>query len=178
MKLMLALALPGQALAQAGADSDSADAVVGILDNGQMTRLADMDFGVIAQRVGAGTLTMVPQTSACSASAGIFHQGACQPARFSIRFRKHNRVRIRQMNSGTITLTGPGGATMTVTNLSIAVTDMTLQTTGGPPGSFGTYRIEPDSGIAEFKIGGRLNIGANQAAGTYTGTLNMNVLLN
>jgi Mat/Ecp fimbriae major subunit len=175
---LLALALPVPALAQIDTDSDTADAQVGVLANGTMTDLDDMDFGVIAQPVIAGTVTMSPATNTCSVSSGLIHMGACTPARFSIKFRKHDRTRIRQMNNGTILLTGPGGATMTVTNLTISVTDMTFQNGGGPPGTFGTYRIESDSGIALFKIGGRLNVGANQVAGTYTGVLTMNVLLN
>ena len=176
--LLLAFGLPAPALAQINTDSATADAQVGILANGTMTDLDDMDFGVIAKPVVAGTVTMAPATDTCSVSAGIIHTGACTPARFSIKFRKHDITRIREMNGGTIVLTGPGGATMTVTNMTISVTDMTLITTGGPVGTFGRYRIESNSGIALFKIGGRLNVGANQAAGTYAGVLTMNVLLN
>ena len=158
--------------------SEQVDAQAAILTNGEMTKLDDMDFGTIVRPTVAGTVTMVPGSATCTGSAGIIHTGACVPARFSIKFRKHDKNRVREMNNGTIALTGPGGATMTVTNFSISVTDMTLVSTGGPQGTFGRYDISSDSGIAEFQIGGRLNIVANQAVGIYTGTLTMNVIVN
>jgi hypothetical protein len=175
---LLALAAPAAALAQSA--SGTAEAQAAILTRGAMTKLEDMDFGVIIQPVASGTVTMTPSlTPTCSSSAGIIHSGACQPAAFSIMFRKHDKNRVREMNGGTIVLTGPGGATMTVTNLTIGgLTDMTQVGTGGPSGTFGRYDIESDSGIATFRIGGRLNIGANQRVGTYTGVLTMNVILN
>jgi hypothetical protein len=175
---LLALLVPTAAFAQS--DSATSEAQAAILTRGAMTKLEDMDFGVIVRPVVAGTVTMTPSlTPTCSTSAGIIHSGACEPAAFAIMFRKHDKNRVREMNGGTIVLTGPGGATMTVTNLTIGgLTDMTQVGTGGPSGTFGRYDIESDSGIASFRIGGRLNIGANQPVGTYTGVLNMNVLLN
>ena len=116
---LLAFGLPAPALAQIDTDSEIVDAQAAILVRGAMTNIADMDFGVLAQ-TAAGTVTMTPSlTPTCSASAGIVHSGACQPAAFSIMFKKHDKNRIREMNGGVITLTGPGGATMTVTNLTI-----------------------------------------------------------
>ena len=175
---LLALAISPAAWAQQ--DSATAEAQAAILTRGAMARLQNMDFGVIAQPAIAGSVTLVPSlTPTCNTTAGIIHTGACKPARFAIMFKKHDKNRVREMNGGTIVLTGPGGATMTVTNLTIGgLTDMTQVGTGGPPGTFGRYNIDSDSGIASFNIGGRLNIGANQAAGSYSGTLTMNVLLN
>ena len=66
---------------------------------------------------------------------------------------------------------------MTLTNLTIGVSDMVPNPGGpNPPGTFGRYQITSDSGIAEFRIGGRLNIGANQAPGSYNGTFDIQVL--
>lgn len=180
---LLALATPvlapAPALAQAASDSASADAQAAILSPGTMTKLADMDFGQIAQPSIAGNVTMSPNFPACTPSAGILHLGGCQPASFAVQGRKNWLVRIREMNGGTILLTGPGGATMTVSMLSLGTTDMTpAPGGGGPPGSFGRQRITTDSGAAEFRIGGRLNIAANQAAGAYSGTMTIQVLFN
>jgi hypothetical protein len=167
---------PVPALAQ-DSDSATADAQVAILSPGTMTKLADMDFGQIAQPSIAGNVTMSPNFPACTPSAGILHLGGCQPASFAILGRKNWLVRIREMNGGTILLTGPGGATMTVSMLSLGTTDMTPSPGGGgPPGSFGRQQITSDSGAAQFRIGGRLNIAANQAAGAYTGTMTIQVL--
>lgn len=172
------LACVAPAAASAQVVTETADAQAAILDNGAMANLADMDFGTMTQPAVASTVTMTPAVAAtCSPSAGVVHAGACQPATFAIMGKKHDRARIRENNGGTILLTGPGGATMTVTNLTIGVTDMTPN--GGAGGwNFGRWIIEPDSGIAQFRIGGRLNIGANQAPGVYVGTLNMQVQLN
>jgi hypothetical protein len=175
----LALAVPAPVVAQVASDSGTADAIVAIMQPGTMTRLADMDFGQIAQPSVAGNVTMSPNFPACTPSAGIVHLGVCQPARFAIMGRKNWLVRIREMNGGTIVLTGPGGATMTVSMLSLGTTDMTpAPGGGGPPGSFGRQQIISDSGAAEFRIGGRLNIAANQMQGSYTGTMTIQVLFN
>jgi spore coat protein U-like protein len=175
-----ALASPAPALAQAVTDSAIADATAAIMAPGTVIKLADMDFGQIAQPSVAGNVTMSPNFPTCTPSAGILHLGSvCQPARFAVHGRKNWKVRIREMSGGAIVLTGPGGATMTVTMLSLGTTDMTPSPGGGnPPGSFGRQEIASDSGIAEFRIGGRLNIGANQAAGAYTGTMTIQVLFN
>jgi hypothetical protein len=178
--LLALLALAVSPAASAQEVSTTAQAQAAILTRGAMARISNMDFGVIAQPAVAGTVTLVPTlTATCSTSAGIIHTGACKAARFAIMFRKHDKNRVREMNGGTIVLTGPGGATMTVTNLTIGgLTDMTQVGTGGPTGTFGRYNIDSDSGIASFNIGGRLNVGANQTPGSYSGTLTMNVLLN
>jgi hypothetical protein len=173
---LLAFACPAPALAQAS-DSETADATAAIMEPGTMTKLADMDFGQIAQPSIAGNVTMSPNFPTCTPSAGVIHMGACQPARFAVLGRKDWRVRIREMNGGTIVLTGPAGATMTVSMLSLGTTDMTPDPGGGsPPGSFGRQRITSNTGMAEFRIGGRLNIAANQAAGAYIGTMTIQVL--
>jgi hypothetical protein len=177
--VFLALAVPAPVMAQAVNDAETADAIAAIMQPGTMTKLADMDFGQIAQPSIAGNVTMSPNFPSCTPSAGIIHMGACQPARFAVLGRKNWLVRIREMNGGTIVLTGPGGATMTVSMLSLGTTDMApAPGGGGPPGSFGRQRITSDSGAAEFRIGGRLNIAANQMQGTYTGTMTIQVLFN
>jgi hypothetical protein len=175
----LALASPTPVLAQAVSDNATADSIVAIMQPGTLTKLADMDFGQIAQPSVAGNVTMSPNFPTCTPSAGIIHMGACQPARFAVLGRKNWLVRIRNMEGGTIVLTGPGGATMTVSMLSLGTTDMTpAPGGGGPPGSFGRQQITSDSGGAEFRIGGRLNIAANQMQGAYTGTMTIQVLFN
>jgi hypothetical protein len=174
-----AFACPVPALAQAVSDTATAESMVAIMAPGTLTKLADMDFGQIAQPSVAGNLTMSPNFPSCTPSAGIVHLGACQPASFAVMGRKNWLVRIRNMEAGTIVLTGPGGATMTVSMLSLGTTDMTPNPGGGgPPGSFGRQQITSDSGAAEFRIGGRLNIAANQAQGAYVGTMTIQVLFN
>lgn len=53
---------------------------------------------------------------------------------------------------------------MTVTNLTVG-TEGTLNQSGASR----NYRIVPADGIFWLNVGGRLNVGANQAAGAYSG---------
>lgn len=176
---LAALALvPAPALGQSV--TVTAQGRAAVLSPGTITKLTDMDFGTIVRPTAAGTVTLVPTpVPTCTATASLVHTGACTPAEFTLMGRKNWLVRIREQNGGTLLLSGPGGATMTVTNLSINVSDMVTAPGGGnPPGTFGRYRITSDGGTARFRIGGRLNVAANQAVGTYTGTLNIQVQFN
>lgn len=180
--LLAALALavhPAQAHAQAISDNEIVDARGVILDNGTVAKVTDLDFGEIAKPNTAGTVTLTPAASAtCTASFGLIHSGPCVAAQFAVLGRKNWLVRIRNMSGSPIVLTGPGGATMNVT-LTHAVSDMVVAPGGpSPPGHFGRYRITSDTGFANFWIGGTLSVGATQAAGTYTGTFNIQVLFN
>jgi hypothetical protein len=178
---LLAFGTPATAVAQAVTDSQIVTAQAAILDTGQMVALDAMDFGRIAQPSVAGTLTMTAgATPSCFPSPGIVHLSGCQPAHFGIMGRKNWLVRIRNMSPASIPLDGPGPATMTITNLTIGVSSDMVVAPGGPspPGTFGRWRITSDSGIAEFRIGGRLNIGALQAPGEYTGEIEIQVNFN
>lgn len=42
-------------------------------------------------------------------------------------------------------------------------------------GALRIYRINPVNGIFDFRIGGRLNVNANQAPGLYQGTFNVRI---
>jgi hypothetical protein len=90
------------------------------------------------------------------------------------------RMMVRFQMPTTITLTGPG-QNMTVTNFTLDTTpDLTF--VGGNGNGLGNgnrrYRIEPSSGIFTFRVGGRLNVNANQAGGNYTGTFQVTVQYN
>lgn len=170
--------LPGQALAQS--DTAAADTRATVMEPGSMMLVSNMDFGEIAQPGTAGTVTLTPTaTPTCATSSWLIKTGACQPAEWAVMGRRNWIVRIREMNGGTVVLTGPGGATMTVDDLSIRVLDMSPVNGGGnPSGMMGRYRILEDSGIGRFRIGGTLHVGASQAPGVYDGTLVMQVLFN
>jgi hypothetical protein len=122
----------------------------------------------------------------------LVRTGPCKSALFVVRERKKGIVRIRELNGGIVVLTGSGGGTMTMTNLTLSVTDMTVcpgngngncngggnGNGNGAAGTLGRFQIQSDSGFAHFRIGGTLNVGANQQVGVYHGTLNIEVLFN
>lgn len=169
---------PTPAFSQVGGDTETAQAQVALLEPGTLAKVADMDFGQIAQPLAAGTVVLTPTlTPTCTTTGGLVRTGNCQPAAFVIMERRNGRARIRLQNGNSVTLTGPAGATMLLNNITISVTDMT--SIGGAPGwNLGRYNINSNSGIASFRLGGRLNVSAGQAHGAYTGTLNVQVNFN
>jgi len=157
----------------------TARAQAAILTPGTIAKTADMTFGTIAQPVIAGTVVLsASATPTCTPSAGMIHIGACQAATFSVLGKKQQRVRIKDTSNGTITLTGPAGATMQLTNLTIASSGLTSGAPGGGGFNLGSYTINTNSGFATFWIGGTLHVAALQRPGTYTGTINLQAVFN
>ena len=177
---LAALVVPGQAFAQAVGqyDSDQANAQVALLDPGSVANTRDMNFGQIAQSNTSGTVTLSPSyTAVCTVTGGLVRTGPCVSAEFSIRGRRNNKVRIREINNSVVTLNGPGGATMTLNNLTIGVSGMSA-TNNANGWNFGNWRIDTNNGITEFWVGGRLNVNAQQRAGVYTGVMMIQIQFN
>jgi Domain of unknown function (DUF4402) len=160
--LWLAAATGVPSLAHAQTSGDAQVAVVTPLS---FIQIEDMEFGSIIPGNVAGTVTLSP-SGVRTATGGIVLVGnGQQAARFAGRGTFLQRVRIR-ITPNNIILTGPGPS-MTVNNVTIDPQGTLLQVGGGP-----NYRILPLNGIFWFNVGGRLNVGANQPAGFYSGTFN------
>lgn len=139
-----------------------ADVQIAVVTPLSFVSYENLDFGRIIPANVAGTVTIAP-TNVRTATNGIVLVGSnYQVARFAGRGVQDQRVRIR-ITPATLTLTGPGPA-MTVTNFNIGP-EASLQQVGNSP----NYRIIPANGIFTFSVGGSLNVGANQTAGSYTG---------
>lgn len=160
-----ALSAPAMAASQA-----SVTARTVLVDEESIVKIEDLNFGQIFG-VAAGTVVMTATTSpTCTASAGLVHSGDCQPAEFIGKGRLAQIVRIKGPNGDRITLTGPG-APMRITNIVInGGTDMVFQS---GTGAFKRYRITNTTGFFTFRLAGRLNVGANQRPGVYTGTFDV-----
>lgn len=140
-----------------------------------------MNFGRIAPSPAGGTVVLNPDTNVCTTTGTIVRVGTCQPAEFSGMGVRRMTVRITIPTTITLNRVG-GGAAMTVTNLTLDPSpDLTPigngngngnGNGGGNGGGGGAPRFEivPNSGIFDFRVGGTLNVGANQAGGTYNGT--------
>lgn len=166
----LLAAQPAQAQSQR-----SVDVHLALFGELSIIKTQDMDFGKVAGTV-AGTVVMTATaTHTCTASAGLVHSGACQPAEFGGSGDFGRIVRIKKPSSNKITLTGPG-APMDITNLVLdGAPGLTLiQATSG----YSRYRIDAPSGIFTFRMGGTLNVAANQAPGVYTGTFQVDIQYN
>ncbi len=174
MGLAAALLAAAPAHAQGAAVQGSAAAV--IVTPLTLVRAQDLNFGRIAARSTAGTVTVNVNTGACTVTGGLIHQGACQFAEFAGMGTRRLTVRFQIPNS--VTLTGPAGATMLVDTMTLgSQPDLTLL--GGNGNGLGNgnrrYSIDSPTGMFTFRVAGRLNVGANQRPGVYTGSFSVTV---
>lgn len=138
------------------------DAQIAVVTPLSFIQVEDLQFGRIVPSATAGSVTISP-TNVRTTNSGIIALGTdYQMAKFAGMGSQSQQVRI-QISPSSITLSGPGSA-MTVDTFTIEP-QATLQFNGGD-----NYTILPADGIFWFNVGGTLNVGANQAAGTYTGT--------
>jgi hypothetical protein len=120
-----------------------------------VTNTAPLDFGSLAPSAPAGTVVISPvggrtTTGGVSRISGTFGPGAFKVAIAS--------------GSATFFFILPGNAT-----LSSGGNTMTVNAfTSNPPSPTGTVPGPPGSIVVN--VGATLNVGGNQAAGTYTGT--------
>ena len=156
----LLVAAPAPLRAVPAAANSDADVIV--LKPLTLLKVEDLDFGALFPAATASTATLNPNTGVVTTAGGaILGPGPRHPALFTGAGTRKAPVLIRLPNSPA-TLTRVGGTeTMTVSNW----------TTDGPT----TRHINPFEAY-EFRVGGRLNIGANQADGIYVGTFEVTVI--
>lgn len=151
------------------AQSVSANAVAQavVVEPLALIKIRDLNFGRIAAQPIAGTVTVNPNTGACTATGGVVSVGNCGYAEFGGQGVRRMRMRITLPT--TITLTGPGGATMTASNFTLGLAPDVIQVPG-PGNSPPRYEIASSTGIYTFRVGARLNVATNQAPGVYNGS--------
>lgn len=151
---------PAPLLAAPAAVNSDADVVV--LKPLTLLKVEDMDFGALFPAATAGTATLDPVTGVVTTAGGVtLGPGPTQPAQFAGAGTRNAPVIIR-LPKNPIALTRVGGTeTMTVDDW----------TTDGPK----TRQIDAFEAF-EFRVGGRLYVGANQADGTYVGTFDVTVV--
>jgi hypothetical protein len=167
-----AMAVP--ASAQETASSQAKTAVVQPLS---LAKTDDMDFGQVAV-TGAGTVVMTASaTPSCTVTGAIAKYGLCQNAVFEGYGQTGRSVRLKVPGSQGITITGPGGATMKITNVATSGgTTLGPPTTGNASSNgFRRHQIVSPDGAFELRVGGTLNIAAGQALGLYTGTFDVEI---
>lgn len=174
LALALSALLAPIAQAQVAAAQGASTAV--IVTPLTLVKVQDLNFGRIAARPTAGTVTVDVNNGGCTVTGGLIHQGNCQFAEFAGMGTRRMRVRIQIPT--TATLTGPGGATMLVDTMALG-TQPDLTFMGGNGNGLGNgnrrYEINSPTGIFMFRVAGRLNVGANQAPGVYNGTFPVTV---
>src|SRR5690606_10993424 len=132
----------------------------------------DLDFGDIVPSAGGGTVVMTSSaTPTCTVTGGLVRSGTCKAAEFTGTAFAGAQLRVRRPNPNSITLTGPAGATMTVTAFTLGSPPPTVYA-GPPPGNNPNHRFDVTAadGTYTFYVAGTLNVGGNQLPGVYNGT--------
>lgn len=171
-----ALAAPGD---NASATGSSQVAVITALS---LINTADLSFGRFTAGPAAGTVTVDPIAGGCTVTGPIVHAGGCSPAEFVGMGTRNMGARVSL--SGVTNLTGPG-QTMVLDSVWLAP-NSSITFTGNPHANgqgIGLtqgngnqrYSISSSSGIFTLRVGGRLNVNANQAPGVYTGSISITV---
>ena len=147
--------------------AEPAQATVELLAPTSLQKLQDLDFATLVV-TGAGTATVDPNTDAITTSGGVTHlSGLPHAALFEDSTRRRGATFIR-IPSNPVTLTRQGGTeTMTVTNWTIS---NNVSSVGG-----GRYKFVAAAQIFQFKVGGTLNVSANQEPGLYVGEFTVDV---
>jgi hypothetical protein len=155
--------------APAHAQSATAESFASVVAPGTLVASRDLNFGNIVQPSAAGTVTVSSANAAtCSTTGGLVRTGTCSSAQLDGKATGWSGLTFTK--PGTITLTGPDGATMTVDNFSI-------QAGSGILSIFGYYLIIGDGSFSLY-VGARLHVAANQTAGTYHGTFQVQMEYN
>ena len=168
--------LPLQAKAQQGTDTETAEARAVLLNPGSFIQIDDMVFGEVAQ-AGAGTIVLTPAASpTCNTTGGLIRTGPCQAASFAGDVYLLFLLRLTRPAGNQITLTGPGGATMRVSNFTFGAGSALLNL--GSTATEQRYLVLSGDGQFLVYVGGTLHVAANQAAGIYQGTFQIQVNYN
>ena len=145
--------------ASAATDTATAEAeIIAALDVTLDTTRNTLDFGTIAESGAGGTLMLTP-AGAATCGSGLVCAGTTETPNFDIDGEAAAAVNI-SLTSNNITLTS--GANSMGVALTLSAATLVLSGTG----------------TGTFDVGGTLTVGANQAVGTYTGSLEVNVVYN
>lgn len=159
--IMIAI-LPVSAQAAPGATNDQTDgaATARVVGMFEIAPIAALRFGAIAQPSAAGKVTINSDGTITTSLTFSAVSGPRGPAVFVVRGEPNRRF--LTLLPGPITISN-GTSTMTVDQ---------FRSNTIPPG---TAKLSP-TGLYILNVGGRLNVSANQEAGSYTGTFDIMVL--
>lgn len=153
-------AVAAPAVAAPAVQAAGADAVV--IRPLTLVKTADLSFGNIIPGATAGTVTINPYNDARTFTGGVVVAGGTVQAARLLGAGTPGRLAAVRWNTGAFTLTRVGGgATMQVDQLTTNSVQFVFP--GNDP------RQIPANRVLDIRFGGRLLVGANQAAGDYVG---------
>lgn len=177
LRAALAVAFAGAAVIAQAATSGSTSATASVITPLTIGKVADLNFGRFAPGGAAGTVT-VSTSGSRTASGAILSTIGSTPtaAKFDVGG-DNNATFTINYSATTITLSdatpAPNTKTMTLNLASEAAATATNKTSG--TATSGTLSA---SGAQSIFVGGTLDVGATQAAGTYTGSFTVTVQYN
>ncbi len=125
-----------------------------------VVKVEDLNFGSFTAGAASGTVSLNPLTGARTTSGGVTAMpGTFQAAQLLTLGQAGRIVQITRGALPTLTRAG-GGGTMPVTALTL---------------NGATLRVLTVSGLIDLRVGGTLQVNANQAPGNYAGSFTMNV---
>lgn len=160
----------------AAQDAASASSQVVLHEPMSVYAVQDMDFGQIVTRGPQGSVTINPNSQACAVVGTLVRTGPCRAAMFSGYAGFLSTIRVQRMPGNLIVLTGPGGASMVVDNLTY-VSDTTMIQLGSTQ-NYVQYYVLSGDGMYLFRVGGRLNVSPYQQPGEYSGTITVQLNYN
>lgn len=140
------------AMASTGANAatQTATAEVDIIAAVQLAQNDGLDLGVVASSAVAGTVALPTSSNTRTCSAGVTCVGTALRGRFTVSGATSGYVVAISVPASTTLASGANSM-----NLALSPSITTFTSTGA---------------AEVFFVGGTLSVGANQAAGTYTGT--------
>ncbi len=153
-----ALAAASFATSAQAATTATGTATAEVLSSLTVTATADLQFGQIAANTG-GSVT-VNADSSVSKTGGLISTGSRAPAAFDV-VGSPNAMVIVSLPTASVNLTRVSGTE-------------TMQLGSFNTDPNGAFQLDT-AGAGSFNVGGTLTVGANQVAGTYTGTFQVSV---
>ncbi|HLO68807.1 MAG TPA: DUF4402 domain-containing protein [Holophaga sp.] len=160
--LILATLLLAAPAAFAQSPTATAQASVILYKAITLSKTTDMNFGVVAAGTTSGTVTLSAAGARTNAGGATPLSGGTVAAAAFAADGQANQTYAITLPASSVTLTS-GSDTMTLTGFTSSI------------GATGTLS---SGGTQSFSVGSTLNVGANQAAGTYTGNFSVMVAYN
>lgn len=131
---------------------------------------ADLNFGDLISGTTASTVVVDPQSIRQVNGSVVAAGGTVSAAQFQGSGTGGQRIRVRAPNGSYILTESVSGAIMILRDMTLEVDNATFLAQGNS----GQYRIT-GAGPFTVRVGGTLDVGANQQPGTYVGTFNIDV---
>lgn len=158
--LLVLSVIPTDARAQSATEQGQAQ--IGVVTPLSFIQTEELHFGQIFASNAAGTVTVAPDGTRTRTGGVTLFGSTHQAAEFAGMGTVNQRVQV-SLGSNTIFLTGPGVRMRARTFVIGSTPTATLTTTPR------VFRIASPTGAFRFPVGATLEVGANQAPGTYTG---------